>query len=62
MVLAVGDGELEITVLAEISLQPLRLCPDLFKDSKQQLLGCNRSVEDTDALTIGAAGVSPCLD
>ena len=62
MVLSVGDGELLVAVLAEVSLQPVWLHSDLLQDSKQQLLGCHGSVEDANALAIRAAGVSPCLD
>lgn len=62
MVLSVGDGELLVAVLAEVSLQPVWLHSDLLQDSKQQLLGCHGSIEDADTLAIGAAGVSPCLD
>ena len=60
--LSVGNGELLVAVLAEVSLQPVWLRSDLLQDSKQQLFGCHRSVEDADALAIGAPGVSPCLD
>jgi hypothetical protein len=59
---SVGNGELLVAVLAEVSLQPVRLYSYLLQDSKQHLLGCHGSVEDADALAIGAAGVSPCLD
>ena len=62
MVFAVGNGELLVAVLAEVSLQPVRLHPDLLQDSKQHLLGGHRSIEDADALAIRAARVSPCLD
>ena len=62
MVLSVGNGKLLVAVLAEVSLQPVWLHSDLLQDSKQQLLGCHGSVEDADALAIGAPGVSPCLD
>ena len=62
MVFPVGNRELEVAVLAEVTLQPVWLHSDLLQDSKQQLLGCHGSIEDADALTVRAAGVSPCLD
>ena len=62
VVLAVGNGELEVAVLTEVPLQPVWLCPNLVKDSKEHLFGCHGSIEDADTLAIGAAGVSPCLN
>ena len=61
VVLSVGNRKLEVAVLTEVSLQPIWLHPNLIKDSKQQMFGCHGSIEEADALPIGAAWVSPCL-
>lgn len=62
MVLAMGDVELHVAVVAEVSLQPRRFCVDLVQDSEEELLGGHRGVEDAQALLVGDTWVCPSLD
>ena len=60
--LPVGDIELHVAALAEVTLQPRGFTADLVQNAKHELLGGHWSREYADIVSVGYAGVSSCLD